>query len=150
MAEIRFSHEVHSGQKRVVLTNGVFDGLHAGHVRMLRSVRWLHPSMPLVVAVNSDTSVEEIKGRPPRYSENHRAEVVLNVGSVSEVCIWDGNVERLFSELDIGVYVKSWKAFEECNGILSGYDPRVPLLLTPDIRDENGRSLSCTSREGNE
>jgi D-beta-D-heptose 7-phosphate kinase/D-beta-D-heptose 1-phosphate adenosyltransferase len=46
---------------RLVFTNGVFDLLHAGHVRLLLAARALGDS--LVVGVNSDASVRRLKGR---------------------------------------------------------------------------------------
>ena len=49
-----------SGQK-IVFTNGVFDILHVGHVRYLAQARALGDA--LVVAVNSDRSVRELKGK---------------------------------------------------------------------------------------
>ena len=46
--------------KRLVLTNGCFDLLHTGHVRYLQQARELGEA--LLVAVNSDRSVRELKG----------------------------------------------------------------------------------------
>jgi D-beta-D-heptose 7-phosphate kinase/D-beta-D-heptose 1-phosphate adenosyltransferase len=46
---------------RIVFTNGVFDLLHAGHVRLLVAARALGDR--LVVGVNSDASVRRLKGR---------------------------------------------------------------------------------------
>lgn len=61
--------------KRVVLTNGCFDVIHAGHVRYLRSARQLGDCM--IVAVNSDASVRELKGRGrPLYPLPERMEVL--------------------------------------------------------------------------
>ena len=46
--------------KRLVFTNGVFDLLHVGHVRYLEAARSLGDA--LVVAVNSDKAVRQLKG----------------------------------------------------------------------------------------
>jgi D-beta-D-heptose 7-phosphate kinase/D-beta-D-heptose 1-phosphate adenosyltransferase len=71
-----------------VFTNGVFDLLHAGHVRYLREARRLGDS--LVVAVNSNRSVRAIKGpERPIVSEHERAEVLLALEAVDCVTIFD-------------------------------------------------------------
>ena len=73
--------------KRVVFTNGCFDLLHIGHVRYLQEARELGDC--LVVAVNSDSSVRQIKesGRPI-LPEGQRAEVVAALGCVDWVNIF--------------------------------------------------------------
>ncbi len=57
-----------SGQQ-IVLTNGCFDLLHVGHIRYLRGAKALGGK--LVVAINSDDSVRELKGegRPAMPAE---------------------------------------------------------------------------------
>ena len=74
--------------KRVVFTNGCFDLLHIGHVRYLQEARELGDC--LVVAVNSDSSVRQIKepGRPI-MPEGQRAEVVAALSCVDWVTIFD-------------------------------------------------------------
>ena len=74
--------------KRVVFTNGCFDLLHIGHVRYLQEAR--KQGDCLVVAVNSDSSVQQIKepGRPV-IPERQRAEVVAALGFVDWVTIFD-------------------------------------------------------------
>ena len=58
--------------RRVVLTNGVFDLLHTGHLYSLQRARQLGDV--LVVALNSDASVRALKGpRRPVQSEQERA-----------------------------------------------------------------------------
>src|SRR5262245_51640780 len=60
---------------RLVFTNGVFDLLHVGHVRYLTQARSL--GNKLVVAINSDRSVRELKGPDrPVFEENERAEIL--------------------------------------------------------------------------
>src|SRR5256885_4893995 len=59
--------------KKLVFTNGVFDILHVGHVRYLQQARELGDA--LVVAVNGDAPVRELKGKGrPLMNENDRAE----------------------------------------------------------------------------
>ena len=74
--------------KKLVFTNGVFDILHVGHVRYLSQARGLGDA--LVVAVNSDASVRELKGDArPLVSQNERAEVLAALSSVDYVTIFE-------------------------------------------------------------
>jgi D-beta-D-heptose 7-phosphate kinase/D-beta-D-heptose 1-phosphate adenosyltransferase len=74
--------------KVVVFTNGCFDLIHVGHVRYLQEAR--KQGDCLVVAVNSDSSVEEIKGPGrPIIPESQRAEVVAALSCVDWVTIFD-------------------------------------------------------------
>ena len=83
-----FAESVRRGGGKVVFTNGVFDLLHPGHVRYLRDARALGEA--LVVAVNSDRSVRANKGPSrPINPERERAEVLLALGSVDAVVIFD-------------------------------------------------------------
>ena len=73
---------------KVVLTNGVFDLLHPGHVRYLQEARAMGDL--LVVAINSDRSVRAHKGpERPITPESERAEVLLALASVDVVVIFD-------------------------------------------------------------
>jgi D-beta-D-heptose 7-phosphate kinase/D-beta-D-heptose 1-phosphate adenosyltransferase len=74
--------------RRVVLTNGVFDLLHPGHVRYLQAAR--AEGDALIVAVNSDRSVRAIKGPSrPLTAEGERAEVLAALACVDAVVIFD-------------------------------------------------------------
>ncbi len=74
--------------KKIVFTNGCFDILHPGHMRYLFAARELGDY--LIVAVNSDSSVKQIKGdaRPITLQEE-RAELVAALGCVDGVTIFD-------------------------------------------------------------
>src|SRR5258706_15380835 len=72
----------------LVFTNGVFDILHVGHVRYLAEARALGDA--LVVAINSDASVRELKGAGrPLMNENERAEILAALRAISYVTIFD-------------------------------------------------------------
>jgi rfaE bifunctional protein nucleotidyltransferase chain/domain len=74
--------------RRVVFTNGVFDLLHAGHVRYLQDARALGDV--LVVGLNSDRSVRAVKGPGrPILPEAERAEVLLALACVDALVIFD-------------------------------------------------------------
>jgi D-beta-D-heptose 7-phosphate kinase/D-beta-D-heptose 1-phosphate adenosyltransferase len=94
-----------AGQK-LVFTNGVFDILHVGHVRYLAQARALGDA--LVVAVNSDRSVRELKGADrPLTNENERAEILAALGAVDYVTIFDDISPRsLIAQLLPDVLVK--------------------------------------------
>src|ERR1700694_6240775 len=72
----------------LVFTNGVFDIWHVGHVRYLAEARALGDA--LVVAINSDASVRELKGAGrPLMNENERAEILAALRATSYVTIFD-------------------------------------------------------------
>ena len=74
--------------KSVVFTNGCFDLLHPGHVRYLAQARALGDA--LIVAINSDRSVRELKGKGrPILNEQERAEVLSALESVDFVVVFD-------------------------------------------------------------
>ena len=74
--------------QRVVFTNGCFDLLHPGHIRVLEQARALGDA--LIVAINSDASVRRIKGNGrPVIPEKERAEVLAALEAVDYVAIFD-------------------------------------------------------------
>jgi D-beta-D-heptose 7-phosphate kinase/D-beta-D-heptose 1-phosphate adenosyltransferase len=92
--------------RKLVFTNGVFDLLHVGHVRYLQQARQLGDA--LVVAINSDASVRELKGdRRPLMNQDERAEVLAALSAVDYVTIFDAISPRsLIAELLPDVLVK--------------------------------------------
>ena len=92
--------------EQLVFTNGVFDLLHVGHVRYLAQARALGSA--LVVAINSDRSVRELKGAGrPLTNENDRAEILASLRAVDYVTIFDDISPRsLIAQLLPDVLVK--------------------------------------------
>lgn len=92
--------------QRLVFTNGVFDLLHVGHVRYLAAARALGEA--LVVAINSDRTVRELKGDArPVTNESERAEILAALRSVTHVVIFDDiSPRRLIAQLLPDVLVK--------------------------------------------
>lgn len=73
--------------QRVVFTNGCFDLLHVGHLRYLRQARALGDV--LVVGLNADSSVRELKGAGrPLVPEEERAELLAGLECVDHVTIF--------------------------------------------------------------
>ena len=95
-----------SAGARVVLTNGCFDVLHAGHVRYLAQARSLGDA--LIVGLNSDDSVRAIKGpERPVNGEDDRAAVLAALSCVDYVTVFEElTPERLIREVRPDVYVK--------------------------------------------
>jgi len=95
----------------LVLTNGCFDLLHAGHVRYLQVAKSLGRS--LIVGLNSDQSVQTIKpqsqGLPSRpiVPESQRAEVLAALKPVDGVVIFNESTAcQLVESLRPDIYVK--------------------------------------------
>jgi D-beta-D-heptose 7-phosphate kinase/D-beta-D-heptose 1-phosphate adenosyltransferase len=85
---VRFAGEAQARGQRVVLTNGVFDLLHPGHVRYLQTAR--ARGDVLIVAVNSDRSVRAAKGPTrPVVPERERAEIIAALRAVDAAVIVD-------------------------------------------------------------
>src|SRR6201984_2992846 len=101
-AEVRNRHP----GKTIVFTNGCFDILHAGHVRYLAAAKQLGDI--LVVGLNGDASVRELKGDGrPLNSQEDRAEVMAALEAVDYVIIFDEKrVDRLLRQVRPQVYAK--------------------------------------------
>jgi D-beta-D-heptose 7-phosphate kinase/D-beta-D-heptose 1-phosphate adenosyltransferase len=93
------------GQK-IVFTNGCFDILHRGHLHLLREAKALGDL--LIVAVNSDRSVQQIKGSArPVISQAGRAELIAALEMVDYVILFDeGDPYRLIDELRPDILAK--------------------------------------------
>jgi D-beta-D-heptose 7-phosphate kinase/D-beta-D-heptose 1-phosphate adenosyltransferase len=77
-----------SNGERVVFTNGCFDLLHIGHITVIEQARRLGDR--LIVAINSDNSVRELKGPSrPIVDEDARARVLAALAAVDAVVIFD-------------------------------------------------------------
>ncbi len=92
--------------EQIVLANGCFDLLHAGHVRYLHGAKALGGK--LVVALNSDDSVRRIKGQGrPLMPAEERAEIVAALADVDAVVIFDDpDVRALIREIRPDVQAK--------------------------------------------
>jgi rfaE bifunctional protein nucleotidyltransferase chain/domain len=92
--------------KKIVLTNGCFDILHAGHVRYLQAAKMLGDV--LVIGLNSDTSVRLLKGESrPINCQEDRAEVLAALSAVDYVVIFsERTAENLIQRVAPDIYVK--------------------------------------------
>ena len=98
--------QLRANGKRIVATNGCFDLLHVGHVRYLEAAR--AQGDVLVVGVNGDQSVRELKGSGrPINNERDRADVLAALESVDLVTIFpEARATRFIELVAPDVYVK--------------------------------------------
>ena len=90
----------------VVATNGCFDILHVGHIRSLQKAKSLGDV--LVVGLNSDESVERLKGKNrPIINEIERAEVLASLACIDIVSIFkEKTAEKFLKLVKPNIYVK--------------------------------------------
>lgn len=106
--------DARSERQVIALTNGVFDLLHAGHVRYLQQARLLGDL--LVVGLNDDASVRRLKGpHRPLVPARDRAIVLAALECVDLVVLFaEDTAEALLDALRPDIYVKG-----------GDYDPRA-------------------------
>ncbi len=109
----------------IVTTNGCFDVLHLGHLRYLQAARQLGDL--LVVAINSDASVRELKGENrPLIPKDERAEMLAGLECVDYVVIFPELTPiELLSELKPNIHVK-------------GGDYKLEQLVEREVVEANG------------
>jgi rfaE bifunctional protein nucleotidyltransferase chain/domain len=120
--------------KTVVFTNGCFDLLHPGHVRLLEAAR--AQGDVLVVAINSDSSVQRLKGpQRPVLPEQERAAVLASLAAVDAVTIFAEEtpcelLERLLPDIlvkgsDWSHWIAGREIVEEAGGVV------LPIPIEP-------------------
>lgn len=99
--------------KSVVFTNGCYDLLHPGHIRLLEKARDLGDI--LILALNSDASVRRIKGPSrPMICEGDRAAMAASLAAVDAVALFEEDTPReLIAEVLPDVLIKGadWSHF---------------------------------------
>ncbi|MDF3130827.1 adenylyltransferase/cytidyltransferase family protein [Kiritimatiellaeota bacterium B1221] len=97
----------------VVMTNGTFDLLHAGHVGYLQWSR--QQGNRLIVGLNTDASIQRIKGpKRPLVEEPHRAVLLAGLECVDAVVLFDEDEPKeLIGKLlpDILVKASDWSHY---------------------------------------
>jgi D-glycero-beta-D-manno-heptose 1-phosphate adenylyltransferase len=119
---------------RIVLANGCFDILHAGHVRYLEGARVLGDV--LVVAINSDLQVARLKGEGrPILPDRERAELVASLQAVDWVTIFhEPTVTELLLSTKPDVHAKGTDYTEETvpeRDVVRSYGGRVAIVGDP-------------------
>lgn len=120
----------------VVFTNGCYDLLHPGHIRLLERARSLGDR--LVVAINSDAGVHRLKGPlRPILPERDRAELVASLAAVDAVTIFEEDTPRELLELllpDVLVKGADWSHWIAGREIVEAAGGAVLALpLEPDF-----------------
>ena len=105
-AAAAFARRCRTEGRKLVVTNGCFDLLHAGHVSFLAEARALGDA--LLVGLNSDASTRALKGSErPLAQELDRAAVLLALRSVDAVVIFsEATAGPLLAELRPAIYAK--------------------------------------------
>jgi len=92
-ALILVRHEWRRAGRKVVFTNGCYDILHPGHIRLLESARSLGDI--LILALNTDSSVQRLKGpNRPLIPQQERAELAASLEAVDAVTFFDEDTPR--------------------------------------------------------
>ncbi|MCS7229620.1 MAG: D-glycero-beta-D-manno-heptose 1-phosphate adenylyltransferase [Candidatus Kryptonium sp.] len=138
---VKIKNELKSQGKKIVFTNGCFDILHRGHVEYLAKAKELGDV--LIVGLNSDSSVKQIKGEErPIVPQDDRAFILSNLAFVDYVVIFDEPTPyNLISKIipDILVKGSDW-SMENVVGreIVEANGGRVVLIeLTPNRSTTN-------------
>jgi len=134
--------------RRIVLANGCFDILHVGHVRYLKGAK--SEGDILVVAINSDTSVRNIKGPGrPILNEQVRAQLVAALGVVAYVTIFDEpNVTALLQSLRPDVHAKGTDyTVETVPERETARQLGTRIAIVGDAKDHSTRDLLARLRE---
>ena len=123
--------------KKIVLANGCFDLIHIGHIRYLKEAK--QRGDILVVALNSDSSVEKLKGHGrPFLKEKERAEIISSFYFVDYITIFDEeNVEKILQALKPHVHAKGSDYTEETvpeKETVKGYGGEVAITGGPKVK----------------
>jgi D-beta-D-heptose 7-phosphate kinase/D-beta-D-heptose 1-phosphate adenosyltransferase len=121
--------------KKVVFTNGCFDLLHGGHIKFLEESRRLGDV--LMVALDSDASVREVKGEGrPVIGEDQRLRILAALTPVDFVTIFTSSqLSKLLSELKPDILTKGSNYPEEQvagREIVKGYGGEIKLVPITD------------------
>lgn len=92
--------------KKIVFTNGCFDIIHLGHIKLLKKAKSLGDI--LIVGLNTDKSVRRLKGpNRPINSQKDRAEILDSIKYVDYVVLFDEDTPyRLITEIKPDIVVK--------------------------------------------
>lgn len=128
--------------RRVVLANGCFDVLHVGHIRYLQGAR--REGDVLVVAVNHDEAVRELKGEGrPILRAEERAEIVAALEGVDYVTIFSGpTVAPVIDAIQPDTHCKGTDYTVESvpeRALVTGYGGRT--VIVGDVKMHSTRDL---------
>lgn len=134
--------ELRRQQKVIVFTNGCFDILHVGHVRYLQAARKLGDV--LVLGLNSDTSVQALKGPTrPINSQADRAEVLAGLEAVDHIVIFDEiTAERVVAAVKPDIYVKGGDyAIDDLPEAIVARQYGGKIVLVPEVKGRSSTNV---------
>jgi rfaE bifunctional protein nucleotidyltransferase chain/domain len=137
---------------KIVLANGCFDLIHAGHIRYLKESK--KKGDILVVALNSDSSVRSLKGKGrPILSQRERAEILSSFYFVDYITFFkEPTVEKVLLGLKPSIHAKGSDYTEETvpeKEIVKSYGAKVAITGGPKIRSTSqviGRIISLAKK----
>jgi rfaE bifunctional protein nucleotidyltransferase chain/domain len=137
-----------SAGKRVVLTNGVFDLLHVGHLRYLSQARG--EGDLLVVGVNADASVRALKPGRPMVPESERAELVAALGPVDYAVIFaEPTADQLLRLVRPDAYVKGGDyTADSLPEAATAREVGARLVIVPLVPNHSSSALARALGEG--
>jgi rfaE bifunctional protein nucleotidyltransferase chain/domain len=123
--------------RTIVLANGGFDLIHAGHIRYLKEAK--RRGDVLIVALNSDTSLRRLKGPGrPILPQEERAEILAAFADVDYIMIFDEpDVGRILLSLRPDIHAKGsdyTKATVPERAVVRGYGGAIAITGGPKIR----------------
>lgn len=130
--------------RKVVFTNGCYDILHPGHIRLLERAR--NQGDLLVLALNTDSSVQRLKGpRRPFLNERQRTAIALALEAVDAVTLFDEDTPReliaavlpdvLIKGADWSHFIAGREEVEAAGGLVLAL-PIEPGYSTTNIADQ--------------
>jgi rfaE bifunctional protein nucleotidyltransferase chain/domain len=139
---VALSQRLRNEGRQVVFANGCFDLFHVGHVRYLEGAR--QQGDVLVVGVNSDRSVHQLKGEGrPLLPEDARAELLAAMECVDYVVIFDdATAESILRDLRPHVHCKGTDYTEATvpeREVIKDWGGRVAIVGDP--KDHSTRDL---------
>jgi len=132
------------GKDKIVLTNGIFDIVHPGHIELLKFAKSLGGR--LIVAINSDRATKELKGPSrPINGERDRKKVLEQLSFVDEVVIFDDTrTESVIATINPDVLVKGgeWTADEVRKR--DRIPDHIEVVIFPLVMESAGKKYSTT------
>lgn len=118
-------------KEKVIFTNGCFDVLHLGHLKLLKFAK--QQGDKLVVAINSDASVKKLKGETrPKFTQEDRKAMLESLSIVDEVIVFDEDTPyELIKKIQPDVIVKGGDYTVET---VVGHD-LAEVVIFPRVKD---------------
>lgn len=130
--------------KKIVFANGVFDMLHPGHLALLKFAKSL--GQTLVVGLNSDRSVRELKGPGrPIHGQQARKEALEALEFVDQVVVFDEvRTTEIVRKLKPNVIVKGDEYTADQIRLADDVPADVEIVIFPVVKDGKGVKISTT------